>query len=61
MSKVPEPSAATSLLLQPLPLAGRWVVLLAGSLLLGGILEWIKLPAALMLGPLAVAVLMQMT
>src|SRR6202035_281823 len=61
VSKLPEPSAATSLLLQPLPLAGRWVVLLAGSLLLGGLLEWIKLRAALMLWPLAVAVLMQMT
>jgi len=60
VSKVPEPSAATSLLLQPLPVAGRWAVLLAASLLLGGVLQWVKLPAALMLGPLAAAVLVQM-
>jgi uncharacterized protein len=60
VSKVPEPSAATSLLLQPLPVSGRWAVLLAASLLLGGVLEWVKLPAALMLGPLAAAVLVQM-
>ncbi len=61
MSKLPVPSASSSLPLEPLPSAGRWAELLAGSLLVGGIPEWIKLPAALMLGPLAVAVVMQMS
>jgi uncharacterized protein len=61
VSKLPVPSASSSLPLEPLPSAGRWAELLAGSLLVGGIPEWIKLPAALMLGPLAVAVVMQMS
>jgi hypothetical protein len=59
VSKRPEVSAATSLPLQRLPVAGRWAALLAASLLLGGTLEWAGLPAALLLGPLAAAVLVQ--
>ena len=37
----------------------RWVVLVLVSLALGGLLEQMRLPAALMLGPLAAAVLIQ--
>jgi len=59
VSEAREPSAPAGLLLQPLPLTGRWAVLLAASLLLGGALQWMKLPAALMLGPLVAAVLVQ--
>jgi hypothetical protein len=39
--------------------AGRWIVLLAASALAASLLQWAKLPAALMLGPLAAAVLVQ--
>lgn len=46
--------------LQPLSVTLRWAVLLAASLVLGGGLAWAKLPAALMLGPLAAALLAQM-
>jgi uncharacterized protein len=46
--------------LRPLPVATRWTVLLAASLLLAGVLQWVRLPAALLLGPLAAAVLVQM-
>ena len=46
--------------LQPLSVTLRWAVLLAASLVLGGVLAWAKLPAALMLGPLAAALLAQM-
>lgn len=52
-------SAARGLPLQSLPAAGRWAVLLAASALGAGLLQWARLPAALMLGPLAVAVLVQ--
>ncbi|HLZ83358.1 MAG TPA: AbrB family transcriptional regulator [Caulobacteraceae bacterium] len=52
------PSAADRLL-QPLPSAGRWAVLLAASVLAAGLLLWARLPAALLLGPLAAAVLVQ--
>ena len=52
-------SSAADRLLQPLPAAGRWAVLLAASVLAGGLLQWARLPAALMLGPLAAAVLVQ--
>ncbi|HLZ76451.1 AbrB family transcriptional regulator [Phenylobacterium sp.] len=45
--------------LQSLPTAARWAVLLAASALGAGLLQWARLPAALMLGPLAVAVLVQ--
>ena len=61
MSEAPAPSAAAYLPLQQLPVAARWAVLLAASILSGGILHWAKLPAALMLGPLLAAVLVQMT
>jgi uncharacterized protein len=60
VSEAPRPSTAAHLPLWPLPAAGRWTALLAASLLLGGVLQWVKLPAALMLGPLAAAVLVQM-
>jgi membrane AbrB-like protein len=60
VSEDPEPSAPPRLLLQPLPAAGRWAALLALSLLLGGLLHWAKLPGALLLGPLAAAILVQM-
>jgi uncharacterized protein len=56
MSEAPRSPAA----LRRLPSAGRWVVLLAASLLLGGMLEWMRLPGALLLGPLAAAILVQM-
>jgi len=56
----PEPSAAApDLPLRSFPVAGRWAALLAASLLLGGVLQWLQLPAALMLGPLTAAVLVQ--
>jgi membrane AbrB-like protein len=55
---VTDPSA-TGRLLQPLPTAGRWVVLLGASVLVAGLLQGARLPAALMLGPLAAAVLVQ--
>ncbi|WP_329639519.1 AbrB family transcriptional regulator [Phenylobacterium sp.] len=45
--------------LQSLPAAGRWAVLLAASALAAGLLQWARLPAALMLGPLAAAMLVQ--
>jgi uncharacterized protein len=48
-----------SLPLQRLPLVGRWGVLTAASVLIGAGLQEIGLPAALMLGPLAAAVLAQ--
>jgi membrane AbrB-like protein len=51
--------AARGLLLQSLPTTGRWAVLLAASAMGAGLLQWARLPAALMLGPLAVAVLVQ--
>jgi membrane AbrB-like protein len=41
--------------------AGRWGLLVAASLLLGGALQWAKLPGSLMLGPLAAGILVQMT
>ena len=52
-------SAGKGLPLQSLPTAARWAVLLAASALGAGLLQWARLPAALMLGPLAVAVLVQ--
>ena len=42
-----------------LPTTARWAVLLAASALTAAALQWAKLPAALMLGPLAASVLMQ--
>ena len=47
-------------LLHPLPVAGRWAVLLAASVLAAGLLQWARLPAALLLGPLVAAILVQM-
>ncbi|WP_454628432.1 AbrB family transcriptional regulator [Bradyrhizobium cenepequi] len=46
--------------LQRLPVAARWAVLFAASLLLASVLQWVRLPAALLLGPLAAAALVQM-
>jgi membrane AbrB-like protein len=42
-----------------LPAAARWAVLLAASLLLGGVLQWARLPGALLLGPLAAGILVE--
>jgi uncharacterized protein len=52
-------SGVKGLPLQPLPAPGRWAVLLAASALGAGLLQWARLPAALMLGPLAAAILVQ--
>ena len=52
-------STARSLPLQSWPAAGRWIVLLVVSALVGGLLQWAGLPAALLLGPLVAAVLVQ--
>src|ERR1700722_9768873 len=46
-------AAAKGLPLQSLPTTGRWTVLLAASVLGAGLLQWARLPAALLLGPLA--------
>jgi membrane AbrB-like protein len=54
------PPTMTGLPLQPLPSAARWAVLLAASVLTAAILQWTRLPAALLLGPLVAAVLVQM-
>jgi uncharacterized protein len=59
VSEKPSSSAASRLLLRQLPAAGRWTVLLAGSLVLGSAMQWAKLPGALLLGPLAAAILVQ--
>jgi uncharacterized protein len=56
---VSEPSAAGGRPLQRLSTAGRWVVLLALSAVAAAVLECAKLPAAMMLGPLAAAVLVR--
>lgn len=48
-----------ALALQPLGGAGRWAVLLAVSALAAACLQSIRLPAALLLGPLVAAVLVQ--
>jgi membrane AbrB-like protein len=53
------PPVAAGLPLRSLPVAGRWAVLLAGSALAAAVLQWVGLPAALMLGPLAAAILVQ--
>lgn len=45
--------------LQRLPTAARWAALLAASGLLAAVLTWAGLPAALMLGPLVAAILVQ--
>lgn len=55
MSGAPAPS----LPLQPWSGTLRWGLLILTSLVLGCLLQWARLPAALMLGPLAAAVLMQ--
>jgi membrane AbrB-like protein len=54
------PNAEPYLPLRSFPAPGRWAVLLAASLVLGGALQWAGLPAAFMLGPLAAAVIIQM-
>jgi uncharacterized protein len=53
------PSTTTGLPLQPLPTAARWAVLLAAAAMTAAALQWARLPAALLLGPLAAAVLVQ--
>jgi membrane AbrB-like protein len=50
---------ALGLRLQSLPPVGHWAVLLAASAVMGGALEWVRLPAALLLGPLVAAVLVE--
>ncbi len=40
-------------------MTGRWAVLLAASALAAGLLQWVRLPAALLLGPIAAAILVQ--
>jgi membrane AbrB-like protein len=44
-----------------LPPVARWLVLVAGSLLLGWLLELLHLPAALLLGPMAMAIAMALS
>jgi len=56
---VSKPSAKWDLPLQRLSTAGRWVVLLALSAVAAAVLQCARLPAAVMLGPLAAAVLLQ--
>ena len=57
MSRAASPAAGPPL--RRLPRAGRWGVLLAASVLAGAALQAIRLPAALLLGPLAAAVVIQ--
>jgi uncharacterized protein len=59
MNTAPEALAIHPPLLQSLPITARWAVLLAASLLLAYLLQWARLPAAFMLGPLAAAALAQ--
>jgi uncharacterized protein len=59
MNTTPEALAIGPPPLQSLPITARWTVLLAASLLLASLLQWARLPAAFMLGPLAAAVLAQ--
>jgi membrane AbrB-like protein len=58
MSEAPTPTASRQPL-RSLPAAGRWAVLLAASALAAGLLQWVRLPAALLLGPLVAAILAQ--
>jgi uncharacterized membrane protein AbrB (regulator of aidB expression) len=51
VSRAESPAGAPPL--RRLPPAGRWVMLLAASALAGAALQAIRLPAALLLGPLA--------
>ncbi len=44
-----------------LPPALRWVILVAGSLVVGWLLELVHLPAALLLGPMATAIAMALS
>jgi uncharacterized protein len=57
---VSEPSVGWGPPLQHLSTAGRWLVLLALSAVAAAVLQCARLPAAMMLGPLAAAVLMQL-
>ena len=59
MNRAPAPPGPALLSLQSLPIAGRWTVLLVASILLASALQWVRLPAAFMLGPLVAAVLAQ--
>ena len=57
MSRAASPAAEPPL--RRLPPAGRWGVLLAASALAAAVLQAIRLPAGLLLGPLAAAVVVQ--
>jgi uncharacterized membrane protein AbrB (regulator of aidB expression) len=57
---VSEPSAKWGLPLQRISAAERWVALLALSVVAAAVLQCARLPAAVMLGPLAAAVLLQL-
>jgi membrane AbrB-like protein len=52
-----QPTERTALTLRTAPTALKWGVLLAGSLAIIVPLEWIRLPAALLLGAMAAAIL----
>ena len=45
--------------MQSLPSAARWSVLLAASIAVTALLQWVKLPAAFLLGPAAAALMVQ--
>ncbi|AYD00371.1 AbrB family transcriptional regulator [Neorhizobium sp. NCHU2750] len=47
--------------LAALPATVRWVILAIGSLILGWLLELMNLPAALLLGPMAMAIIMALS
>ena len=58
-SAPPGAAVASALPLSGLPAAGRWAALLTLSLVLGGVLQWAGLPGAIMLGPLAAAIVVE--
>jgi membrane AbrB-like protein len=55
---VENPPERLSGFLSSQPIWLRWLGLVIGSFILGAALEWLHLPAALLLGPMAIAVLM---
>jgi len=55
-SRVHSNMARTNLPLEPLPPVLRWLILLAGSVLLSALLMLVGLPAALLLGPMIAAI-----
>lgn len=54
-SNMPRPNPP----LEPLPQALRWLLLIAGSLLFAGLLMRVHLPAALLLGPMLAAIVLE--